>query len=412
MERVKTVEQLQKMLSERGEGVSYTGIFDWTFQGNDFEWITEYCKPVDNLLRLENGELQLLRRFWLKKTSKDKDGHIIFEDEQGLTDFSVYLRDVILSHQYELQKLIATLDLEYNPIHNVDEDTSEEYTGAGTNNTHANTQEKGEITNQNTTGDIVSTEYGKTQESTNTNYGAQKDILNSEYGAQKDNTTVNYGTYQEKTNTSYGERTDTNTTTNTNEYGRTTGQWDTSNNVAPMDSDIYHSDTENVNNHHEDAHTDNLSATTTNVNGSQDDSVTHTLNAHDDTTTHNTDAHTDIETHDINEHTDTTTHTQEIHEDTTDRTTTSNGTQKHDNTNINDVNGATTTTYSKHILRKGNIGVTSTQQLINQEREIARFSICEEIRQLFVDNFCIGIYSDGVARETYGRGDFYDDYIL
>lgn len=40
----------------------------------------------------------------------------------------------------------------------------------------------------------------------------------------------------------------------------------------------------------------------------------------------------------------------------------------------------------------GNIGVTSTQQMIKEEREISDFSIYETIAQQFVQAFCIQVY--------------------
>lgn len=40
----------------------------------------------------------------------------------------------------------------------------------------------------------------------------------------------------------------------------------------------------------------------------------------------------------------------------------------------------------------GNIGVTTTQQMIQQERDIAQFNIIETIIQDFKKQFCIGIY--------------------
>ena len=40
----------------------------------------------------------------------------------------------------------------------------------------------------------------------------------------------------------------------------------------------------------------------------------------------------------------------------------------------------------------GNIGVTSSQQMIEQEREVAQFSIYSFIARSFIDRFCIELY--------------------
>lgn len=341
MERIKTVEQLQKMLRNRGEGASYTGIFDWTFQ-TDFDWIIPYKEIVDNLLRLENGSLQLIRRFWLRKT-EIIDGNIVYEDVDGLTNLSEFLRDVIKSREYELQKLINTLDLEYNPIDNVFEDTTETYRGDGTN--------------------------------------TNKENLDSR-SAQKANTTdntisdMNYGKQSEKETTQYGERVDNSEITNTNKYGATGGETQLTNNVAPMDSDIFHSDTQSRGYNNTDEHTDVLKQASTQTSGSQNDSTTRTV--------------------------DTRTDTNDVTKDVVNTTSYSSGTLKN-------FDGVTTTSYTKNIARHGNIGVTSSQELIRQEREIAAFSIYERIRQIFVDNFCMQLYADSVACET---GEYYGDYFL
>ena len=44
------------------------------------------------------------------------------------------------------------------------------------------------------------------------------------------------------------------------------------------------------------------------------------------------------------------------------------------------------------IRRTGNIGVTTTQQMIREEREVAEFSIIEYITQSFKERFCLLIY--------------------
>lgn len=51
-----------------------------------------------------------------------------------------------------------------------------------------------------------------------------------------------------------------------------------------------------------------------------------------------------------------------------------------------------TGTISRSRTEQGNIGITSTQQLIKEEREIAEFNIYEYITQSFKERFCIMVY--------------------
>jgi hypothetical protein len=41
---------------------------------------------------------------------------------------------------------------------------------------------------------------------------------------------------------------------------------------------------------------------------------------------------------------------------------------------------------------RGNIGVTTTQQMIKEEREMALFSIYDTIADSFIKHFCIALY--------------------
>lgn len=56
--------------------------------------------------------------------------------------------------------------------------------------------------------------------------------------------------------------------------------------------------------------------------------------------------------------------------------------------------GSDTNTGNEKVIARthGNIGVTSSQQLIEQEREVAQFNIYNFITQSFIDRFCIEIY--------------------
>ena len=47
---------------------------------------------------------------------------------------------------------------------------------------------------------------------------------------------------------------------------------------------------------------------------------------------------------------------------------------------------------STHIVRQGNIGTTTTQQMITEERELAKFSLLDVIAKDFVKALCISVY--------------------
>lgn len=329
MRKCRTIREIQQAIQKLTET---SGIFGNTFKNTTkFDWILPYCEGVDNLLILEKGGLYLIPSLWTNPQPSIAE----------LNTLGIAVRMEIIKHEYELKKLIATLDLEYNPIHNVDEDTTETYSGDGTSKNERKESGKGENKGKNTTDDILNTTYG---------------------------------TYQEKTNTTTGEEVDTSNVTDTNEYGRTAGQSTVSNNVAPMDSDIFHSDTQNIDNHNTDAHIDKLSQVSNNTIGAREDSSVHTVNAR---------------------------------EDINDRVIDNVSSTSYSNSILSNIDGITTTSYSKHIVRKGNIGVTSSQQLITQEREIARFSIYQVIIDIFTFALCNGCYydTDSVACDIYGRNE-------
>ena len=47
---------------------------------------------------------------------------------------------------------------------------------------------------------------------------------------------------------------------------------------------------------------------------------------------------------------------------------------------------------TRSIIRTGNIGVTSSQQLISQEREVAKFNVIDYIVESFKKRFCLLVY--------------------
>lgn len=85
-------------------------------------------------------------------------------------------------------------------------------------------------------------------------------------------------------------------------------------------------------------------------------------------------------------------------ESTRDATTTSNGSvdltgrNTRDITN-NDLNRRTDDlTHGHEGLMYGNIGTTTSQQMLESELELARFNLIQNISDMFVDEFCIKVY--------------------
>lgn len=296
-----TIAQLQKVIQNSTllKG-SFDGIIEFTFKDVEkYEYIADYLTVIDKLLALENGSMDMLRQFWIKEIERtytinnEKEIRYVVDDEQlGL--ISTYLKNFMDAHEWEIKKMIGTLNFEYNPIDNVAENTTEIYRGDGTENEDAKRA-------------------------------------------------LTYGIHQTRTNDNYGTQTLTSSGTNTEKIGNTGGEYTTTHNVSPFDDDIFHSDTQDHNFHSEDASENSGTTSNSETRNQYEDTHTTTRNARDD-------------------------------KDNLDR----------------DV--VTTTSYTKQIIRHGNIGVTSSQQLIQSEREIAQFSIAEYIKNLIVGVFLVHVY--------------------
>lgn len=75
---------------------------------------------------------------------------------------------------------------------------------------------------------------------------------------------------------------------------------------------------------------------------------------------------------------------------TTSATSTDNGERSEKNSS--NVTGNDTETYTHVNKTQGNIGVTTTQQMIAAERECVRYNVIEEIAADYRDMFCLSIY--------------------
>lgn len=274
------------------------------------EWASKVnLEQIDNILYLQHGNRNIYEEFGL-----------------GI-DTLTRIKEWLELHQYRLDNLYESTQFEYNPIENYDR--TEVTTNNGTN-----------IQGERTT----STQYGQIQD-TMVN-GARSE--STQYGATSEST--QYG--EEKTTNVNGARSETTgigAQSNSIQYGATT---DTSSN------------------------TDTAFNSSADYNKGTNKSVTGTIQ-HTDTT--NNGARSD--SFSTTQYTDTSTQQQ--------HTVTSNGTQHTDNfstqsvtdtstrgqhTDTSTTNGVTDTTAETINSRvHGNIGVTTTQQMIESQRKVVEF---------------------------------------
>ena len=131
-----------------------------------------------------------------------------------------------------------------------------------------------------------------------------------------------------------------------------------------------------------------------NVNGERITTDTQSLQAYDSTDYVNTNKNVSNQS----EVTDTQSAYQDKLTNTTSQSTNTTNFGKVEN-KINNGSRADKETYSEHkdtIEKQGNIGVTSTQNLINQEREVAMFSFYNVLFNDIIDFITIGVYESEV----------------
>lgn len=233
---------------------------------------------------------------------------------------------------YQFLKLIGTASISYNPIWNVD-GTEKRITDYGV---HITTDEHGNKQQTQTLGPTSkSNTYGQVQ--LTDVYGKKEEDIT--YGTHTDST--QYG--QVVTNVNIGNRTDTHSETQMNDL--------TFKNKA------------------QDAHS-----------AAQD---SQTVNQHTDSTTFGT--HTDNKTEKT--YTDTHTTAQRIDGETTTSVTNTIADATFTDTNTSGAHQVVDT-FERH----GNIGVTSTQDLISQERALLDFNPALEFFEAFINKICLRAY--------------------
>lgn len=262
------------------------------------------------------------------------------------------------------QRMFNVLTMEYNPIWNVDATETESGSDSNTRTTNM-------LTTARDTGTITDNRDIETK-----NTGTQRNAGSTTHtGTQRDAGTVsNTGTQREAgTVTNSGTVKNTGTSTNDITISDTNTHSEAGYNSATL-SDVS-KDTEGATN--QDKRTDNLTRT--------DD----LSEAKDVTRTDNLEEARDI------------TRTDNL-TDSEDFTRTDDLTEKTDDDNTRTLNTTTTTSQggtvgdsgqrSRTLIRQGNIGVTTTQQMIQQELEVATVSIYRTIVESFKKEFCLCVY--------------------
>lgn len=348
----------------------------------------------------------------------------VIEDMEEGDDFNSELADEIrsicsnlyLTNQYKYEKLYESTTFEYNPIENysmvehgtdvVDHTSDQTFTKGS----EIDTMAYGEDTNTNNR----ESSYGvdKTTNVTDNSYGVDTTTETKEnsYGesVSTDDRTLSYGTKEHTTN--YG------VTKETDNYGQkqTTNAAEavtnaTEHKVAPFDSTTAYtqsSDTENLgaksestierareDTHSADAHVDKV--TDTGYNDS--DTNTHTANAH-------TDNETNVSTRDAHDDKETNVNTRDAH---VDNENTTNTRSAHTDTNTqgerSDITTGTGKDSTEHdFTRSGNVGVTTTQEMIVSQRKLVMFNFCSIVAKDVISKIADRVYRNDEEDLFYG----------
>lgn len=384
----------------------------------------------------------LARTILLDYSSRDINDYLILDTPHNtvtnISDTVVYLTNVL--NRYKYSKLYATLNLEYNPIWNVDGTEITEHLGTDTStnvgsgtNAHTGRDTTTTSNNQSTTnvGSGTHAHTGKdTTTTTNTQSSSMGGSDSTEDTVHSDVTSNNVS----KTNTQLKNSTNTNSTTSFN-YGN--GETTTTIDLAQkgkltlnggFDSSEYGNIQSGGNvditvnaNKLVDSNleiTDNLNnqGTTETKTGGHTESTVGTANDNYTLSSGNADEnyveYDGIETTDTSQtrtttygKTETITHTEntqidyntvDTNENTNTETSTQNESNQIDYNTVNTTENTNTETKNYNstdkVTRQGNIGVTSTQSLIEQERNISMFSLYDVIAKDIVDFICTGDY--------------------
>lgn len=298
-------------------------------------------------------------------------------------------------HYRTFEKWISALNLEYNPLENYNR--HEEYTDIGTNGSTRTGSRTGSITGNDTitnTGTQTNqTAYNSTQ--TEAKSGNDTTLRTDNLTETTEETTTNNTTETSKTNGTVTQSKDTKnnqsqTVTNTDLGSDRTTNISAFNSNTPVFNDNVATSGANTQVTQYAGQADN-ETTTTSVSyaaGTNGDTVTNTGTIAVDTTKSNTGTEDSRVTYNStvqNTHTGTDTDTR-----TDNLTETRRNTVTDTGSDSDTISGNTRMEHRAHLY--GNIGVTTSQQMLQAELDISAWNIYEKITDLFLDEFCIKVY--------------------
>lgn len=384
----------------------------------------------------------LARSILLDYSSRYINDYLILDTPQNtvtnITDSVVYLTNVLNRHKYS--KLYATLNFEYNPIWNVDGTEITEHLGTDTstnvgNGTQAHTgTDKTSRTNNQSTSNTENgnhTHIGTDKTSTSNNQSSTMggsdstdDTLHSDLtsdNVSKTNTQLKNSTNTNtSTNFSYGGG-ETTTTIDLAQKGKLTlnGGFDSSDygniksgsnldittNVNKLvDSTLEISDnlnhggvTETKKGGHTESTVGSIDDNYTLSSGNADENYTEYKGIETTDTSKNSKVtYGKTETLTQSESTQIDYNTKDTNENTTKGTFNQSENNQIDYNTVNTTENTNTETKNYNstdkVTRQGNIGVTSTQSLIEQERQVSMFSLYDVIAKDIVDFICTSDY--------------------
>lgn len=311
---------------------------------------------------------------------------------QNANRFKYYSDMFFRQHKYTIDELVDTLHYDYNPIHNYDR--HEEFDDKTTRDLTSNVT------------DTSTNEVHNTQSTTSkdTNSGTDTHTLtNSETSGGTDKN-VNSGTsnvahtgedrdkHQGVDSQQYGGNDKTVSTAEGTGSDTLTGNTTNTDSVAAFNSSAFQNQRKSV--------SDNTSST--NTSSSTDTTSTTTHDRHD-STTFNSEIVNTYDSHDnrTDSFTDTTTYGKTLQSNGNDElnyghvidNTQSGASDSNASTSGHSIStdtGDITTKHTAHLY--GNIGVTTTQQMIDAQRAIVQFDIYQLIADMWCDELLVGVY--------------------
>lgn len=403
--KVKTINDLQNIVNiDETNG----GIISMSVKNTDLDIVlSPYILNADYELMFNQGDMRMIRQFVF-----DTNETVLDVSNQHINRIKQAIYYKLKANEYNLRTLIGTLDLKYNPIENYNMVEHEEHDNKTThdaNNTVTNDKGAQKTTDTNVVGERVKElntqddlTKGAVTETDTLDYGAKQSTSKLSAGAKKETDKLDYGATNETNTLSAGKRETATQTANEENLGATGNTANHS--VAPFNTNSFQNTTQDTNTqqaqinngstdetHQENPYTDTTTTTTT----AKTDNITKDYNAYTDTTTNNENEHTDNVTKETSESKDTETHTGSITDKTyTDTRTTNVDAVTDTTTDIKDEDN--TDTGTRDLTRSGNIGVTTSQQMIEQERQLATLNIVRVICDHVIDAIAIGTYNDFV----------------